>query len=263
MLNLKKKVFFVSDHHFGVTTTDMSSKEREKLFVKFLEKIKPEASEVIFMGDLFDFWFEYKTVIQKGYVRLLGKIAEFVDDGIPVSYFRGNHDIWAFSYLNDEIGMKLYRKPEIRTILGKNFYLAHGDGLGDGDKGYKFLKKVFECKFNQWLFRWVHPDFSTSIAFRWSKRSRYANQAKTKKDEAKHGLTSTEISAKKRLPEFCQSVKDKEKNIDYFVFGHYHAPLQFATPDNTPIFTIGDWIVHFTYGVFDGEKFELKSFINN
>jgi len=133
------------------------------------------------MGDVFDFWFEYKTVVPKGYIRLLGKLAELIDNGIPVHVFKGNHDVWAFDYLTKEAGIILHRDPVERVFGNKTFYLAHGDGLGPGDTGYKFLKKVFELKFNQFLFRWLHPDIGTKMGLYFSRKSRIANVAREQK----------------------------------------------------------------------------------
>jgi len=169
-----KKVYFVSDSHFGVPNHEKSL-ERERLFIRWLDEVKKDASEIYLMGDLFEFWFEYKTVIQKGYVRLLGKLAEISDAGIPVYFFRGNHDVWAFDYFEKELGFIIYPDNLIKEMNGKTFFLGHGDGLGKGDNGYKFLKKVFRNKINQWLFRWLHPDIGTWLGLYWSNKSRVAN----------------------------------------------------------------------------------------
>jgi UDP-2,3-diacylglucosamine hydrolase len=251
----EKKIYFASDQHFGIPDRE-SSAEREKIFIRWLDDISADAEAIYLMGDLFDFWFEYKTVIQRGYVRLFGKLAALVDVGIPVFYFRGNHDIWAFDYLEKEIGLRLHRKELIVNLKGKRFFLAHGDGLGRGDKGYKFIKKVFECRFNQWIFRWLHPDWGTRMGWFWSRRSRYSNDTKEIKNIEKEGVTLTEASMKKRLTDYCKQVL-KTEHIDYFIFGHYHQPIIYDLTPETKIITIGDWIKHFSYGVFDGEKFEL------
>ena len=171
------KLYFASDFHLGIPNHE-SSLIREKKLVKWLDVVSKDATEIFLMGDVLDFWFEYKHVVPKGYVRLLGKIAEITDSGIPVHLFRGNHDIWAFDYLEKELGVRLYRKPLVREFDGKKIYLAHGDGLGPGDYGYKFLKKVFEFKPNQFLFRWLHPDIGASMGLFWSQRSKLANDAK-------------------------------------------------------------------------------------
>ncbi|RLD56640.1 MAG: UDP-2,3-diacylglucosamine diphosphatase, partial [Bacteroidetes bacterium] len=182
-----KKIYFASDFHFGIPDRARSL-EREKIFIKWFDEVKDDASQIFLMGDIFDFWFEYKTVVPKGFVRLLGKLAEITDAGIPVSLFRGNHDVWAFNYMEKELNIKLYREPEVMEFSGKKFYLAHGDGLGPGDHGYKFLKKVFACRFNQWLFRWLHPDLGAKMGLYFSKRSRLANVAKEGKKDVTNNI---------------------------------------------------------------------------
>ena len=172
---MERKIYFASDFHFGIPDTE-SSRKREDLFVKWLETVKADAGEIFLMGDLFDFWFEYKTVVPRGYTRLFGKLAELTDLGIKIHLFRGNHDMWAFDYLREELQIEIHRDPEIRIISGKTFYLAHGDGLGPGDHGYKMIKSVFQCRFNQWLFRWLHPDIGIRLGLFWSRKSRNAVQ---------------------------------------------------------------------------------------
>ncbi len=253
---ITKRVYFFSDAHLGIPDRT-SSLKRERILVKFLDSIKNDALEIYIMGDLFDFWFEYKTAIPKGYVRLLGKLAEITDSGIPIFFFRGNHDIWAFDYLKEELNIKIERKPQIKEILGKRFYLAHGDGLGKGDHGYKFLKKVFELKLNQWLFSWIHPDIGLRMGLFFSRRSRYANEArgnKTKKEKKNNHIAET------RLPSFAKELLLKDGSIDYFVMGHYHVKENIDLGNNSRFIFLGDWISRFSYGEFDGTTFELKSF---
>ena len=231
-----------------------SSLIREKKLVRWLESIEGDATEIFLMGDIFDFWFEYKYVVPKGYVRLLGKIAEITDRGIPVHVFRGNHDIWAFDYLNKELGVKLYRKPQIREFDGKKFFLAHGDGLGPGDKGYKFLKKVFEFKPNQFLFRWLHPDIGARMGLYFSQRSRLAGMAKFKKNPVKVELED------EMLIHYANRKVKENPDIDYFIFGHRHIPTQEKVGDKAELIILGDWIYLFTYGVFENGEMKLKYF---
>lgn len=254
----KKKIYFASDQHFGIPNRALSA-EREAVFIRWLDEIAEDAEALYLMGDLFDFWFEYKTVVQKGYVRLFGKLAQLIDSGIPVYYFRGNHDIWAFDYLETEVGMELHRKAVVTTLKGKQFFLAHGDGLGKGDNGYKFMKKLFEWRFNQWLFKWLHPDWGTRIGWFWSRKSRHSNNLKESKSIEKEGVSLTESLMKERLTDYCKEVLKQEK-IDFFVFGHYHQPIEYALTPEAKIFTLGDWVNHYSYGVFDGETFELKRY---
>ncbi|MCD4698439.1 MAG: UDP-2,3-diacylglucosamine diphosphatase [Bacteroidales bacterium] len=246
-----KKIYFVSDSHFGVPSREKSL-EREKLLIKWLDEIKSTAYEIYIMGDLFEFWYEYKTVVQKGYVRLLGKFAEITDAGIPVYFFRGNHDVWAFDYLADELGFKIYPDTLIKEINGRKFFLGHGDGLGKGDNGYKFLKKVFRNKLNQWLFRWLHPDIGTRMGLYWSDKSRVANE--------NTGLETVNDIGIKRVSGYCKEVLKTQPDIDYFVFGHVHRPEIIELNDKAKYYSIGDWIRYFSYLEFDGKKLEHKYF---
>ncbi len=248
-----KKIYFASDFHFGIPD-HARSLEREKLFIKWLDEVKDDASQIFLMGDIFDFWFEYKTVVPKGFVRLLGKLAEITDAGIPVSLFRGNHDIWAFNYMEKELNIKLYRDPEVMEFSGKKFYLAHGDGLGPGDHGYKFLKKVFACRFNQWLFRWLHPDLGAKMGLFFSKRSRLANVAKEGKKDVTNNIKN------EMLYKYTEEMIKQQPDIDFFIFGHRHLPTQVRMSDSAELVILGDWISNFTYAVFDGEKLELRRY---
>lgn len=253
MTTKRTKIYFASDFHLGVPDHD-SSLEREKKLVRWLDTIKQDASEIFLMGDVFDFWFEYATVIPKGYVRLLGKIAEIADSGIPVHVFRGNHDVWAFNYLNKELGVQLHRDPIIRNFGGKFFFLAHGDGLGPGDTGYKFLKKVFELKFNQFLFKWLHPDLGTRMGLYFSRKSRIANIAREHKNDFKF------VVEEEMLYKFCLQTITKNNEIDYLIFGHRHVPIVYPLNDKAKMVILGDWVTNFTFAVFDGEKLDLQFF---
>lgn len=249
----RRKVYFASDFHLGIPDHD-SSLVREKLLVDFLAGCSQDCKELFLMGDIFDFWFEYKTVIPKGYIRLLGTLAELADKGIPIHLFTGNHDIWAFSYLRDEIGITIHRHPEIMIFNGKTFYLAHGDGLGPGDNGYKFMKKVFSCRFNQWLFRWLHPDIGARIALYFSRKSRIANILKEEKREISPDIRD------EMLYKYCMDYLVTRADIDYFIFGHRHLPTDISLNSKTRMVILGDWLTNFTYACFDGSNLELKIF---
>ncbi len=241
-----KKIYFASDFHLGVPTYEKSL-EREHRIVRWLDSIRNDAEELYLLGDVFDFWFEYKTVVPRGYVRLLGKLAELSDSGIKIHYFTGNHDMWTFDYLEKELNVTIYRAPIERVYNSKTFYIGHGDGLGPGDHGYKFIKKIFASKICQWLFARLHPNFGIGIANYFSKKSRIATGTTDENflGEEKEWLViySKEILAK--------------KHFDYLIFGHRHLPLDIKINDSRYI-NLGDWIQYFTYGVFDGENFELK-----
>ncbi len=227
-----------------------SSRERERLIVSWLDEIKDNCGELFLVGDLFDFWFEYKKAIPKGFVRLQGKIAEFTDEGIPVHVFTGNHDMWMFDYLPQELGIKLYKKPIHREFSGKKFMIGHGDGLGPGDHGYKFIKKVFANPLSQWLFARLHPNLGISMADYWSGKSRRANRAE---DEKFLGEENEWLAI------YCKEYLKKE-HIDYFIFGHRHLPLDIKLDKDSRYVNLGEWMNYQTYAVFDGEKLELKEF---
>jgi UDP-2,3-diacylglucosamine hydrolase len=244
-----KKIYFASDAHFGLSGPD-ESLPRERLFARWLDEIKKDAGEIYLLGDIFDFWFEYKRVVPRGYTRILGKIAEITDNGIPVHFFTGNHDIWTFDYLPRETGMIIHKGPYITEIYGKRFYLAHGDGLDDSDRGFKLLKKVFTSPLLQWMFARLHPNFAIWFGHKWSHTSRYSKELITpyKGDEQEEQT----IFANRML---------EQEHFDYFVFGHRHIPLDLPLKNGSSrCINLGDWLWHFTYGVFDGEKMEVKEF---
>lgn len=245
------KIYFASDFHLGAPDYE-SSLIREKRIVRWLDEIRKDATEIFLVGDVFDFWFEYKRAIPKGFVRLQGKIAEITDSGIPVHVFTGNHDMWIFDYLPKELGVRLYRAPIIREWNGKKFYIGHGDGLGPGDKGYKFLKKVFASSVCQWLFARLHPNFGIWLADLSSKKSRASTGTS---DEVFLGEENEWLAIYSR--EYL-----KKEHIDYFVFGHRHLPLELKVGDNSVYYNTGEWINYNTYLVFDGEACELKKWNN-
>lgn len=244
-----KKIFFLSDFHLGAPDA-ITSLEREKLIVRFLDEIKDEAYTIFIVGDMFDFWYEYKKVVPKGHVRLLGKIASLTDAGIPVHFFVGNHDMWMKTYLQQELNVQVYFEPKEFIFNGKSFFIAHGDGLGPGDHGYKALKKVFRNPVSQWLFGILPPYLGMGLANYSSRKSREATGMVEEKflGEENEWLI---IYAKEIL---------KERKIDYFIFGHRHLPIDFRLSTGSRYINLGDWIRYCTYAVFDGENLELRSY---
>lgn len=248
-MKANKKIYFASDFHLGVPTFE-DSLEREKRIVRWLDEIKKDAQEIYLMGDLFDFWFEYKYTVPKGFVRLLGKVAELVDSGIAIILFTGNHDMWMFDYLPKELGVTIYREPIIRTYNGKKFYLGHGDGLGPGDTGYKFIKRIFANSVCQWLFERLHPNFAIRMANFWSHKSRLSNGSE---DEVFKGEEN------EWLVSYSKDILKKE-HFDYFIFGHRHLPLNITLSEKSKYINLGEWVNYNSYAVFDGEHLELKFF---
>ena len=282
-LKANQKIYFASDFHLGYPDFE-TSLIREKKIVAWLESIKFNAQVIFLVGDIFDFWFEYKNVVPKGFIRLLGKLAELSDSGIEIIIFSGNHDIWMFDYFTKEMGIKVYREAkeymiinnEQRIINGDNsqaerrplttpehqtsnpeqrtFYIVHGDGLGPGDYGYKYLKKIFESKILQWAFSWLHPHIGISLATWWSG---------SRKDEER---IKRELKFKGEGEWLWHFAKEQEaqKNHDYYVFGHRLLLLDLPVGENSRYINLGQWAYddensnHFA--VFDGVNLEVKKY---
>ncbi len=243
------RIYFASDLHLG-TPDAAASKQREALFIRWLNEVAADADEIFLVGDVFDFWHEYETVIPKGYVRLQAKIAALCDAGVKVHWFTGNHDLWMSGYLQQELGAEIHYKPVVKIWNGKKFFIGHGDGLGPGDKGFKRMKKLFTNPLARWAFKWLHPDVGVRVANYFSKKSRYGN-----------GNALEEFKGEERewLIQYCKR-KLQAEHFHYFIFGHRHLPLNIALNEHSTYINLGDWLVYNTYAVFDGEKTELKTF---
>ncbi|MBL4605766.1 MAG: UDP-2,3-diacylglucosamine diphosphatase [Flavobacteriaceae bacterium] len=243
-----KKIYFASDQHLGAPTPE-ASLPREQKFVTWLDTVKEDAEAIFLLGDLFDFWFEYKTVVPKGFVRVLGKLAELRDSGITIYFFVGNHDLWMQDYFEKELNIPVFYAPQEFTLNNKLFLIGHGDGLGPGDKGYKRMKKVFTFPFFKWLFRWLHPDLGVKLG-----------QYMSVKNKLISGDEDAKFLGKENewLVQYCQR-KLTEKHYDYFVFGHRHLPLDISLNEQSNYINLGDWIQYFTYGEYM-KTFKLKEF---
>lgn len=244
-----KKIYFLSDFHLGAPDTQ-TSLQREKRIVQFLDEIKIDAYALFIVGDVFDFWFEYKKVVPKGYVRLLGKLAELSDQGILVHFFVGNHDMWMKNYFQSELNIPVYFQPEDFTFNNKKFHIGHGDGLGPGDQGYKTLKTVFRNPFSQWLFGILPTRTGIGIANYFSRKSR----AMTEDTEEKFLGEENEW-----LIIYCKEILKNHK-YDFFVFGHRHLPIDFRLNKESRYINLGDWIRFDTYAIFNGEEMILHSY---
>jgi UDP-2,3-diacylglucosamine hydrolase len=248
-LESAKKIFFASDFHLGVPT-HAESIAREKRIVAWLESIRHEAQGIYLLGDIFDFWFEYKHAIPRGHIRLLGKLAELRDAGIAVYFFTGNHDMWMFDYFTNELGIPVYREPHVLEVNSKKILIGHGDGLGPGDTFYKLLKKFFASKICQWLFARLHPNVGIGLANFWSRKSRISNN---KREEKFMG------EEKEFLVAYCREV-EANTHHDFYIFGHRHLPLNLPIGESSRYINLGEWVHFDTYAVFDGHTVELKSF---
>ena len=248
----QKKIYFLSDFHLGAPD-HTSSLEREKLIVRFLDEIKNDAAEIFLVGDMFDFWYEYRKVVPKGYLRLLGKLAELSDLGIPLHFFVGNHDMWMKNYFQKELNMPVYYEPKEFERNGMKILIGHGDGLGPGDHGYKRLKKLFRNPVSQWLFGILPPVTGMGLAHYLSRRSRRQTGA------------SEEIflgEEKEWLMIYAREILAK-KEVDFFIFGHRHLPIDYRLNAKSRYINLGDWIRYYTYAVLDGDQLELKSYMHH
>ncbi|SDG95901.1 UDP-2,3-diacylglucosamine diphosphatase [Psychroflexus sediminis] len=242
-----KKIYFSSDNHLGAPTHSQSL-EREKIFISWLDDIKTDAHAIFLLGDLFDFWFEYREVVPKGFVRTLGKLAELRDSGIEIYYFVGNHDLWMKDYFKEELNIPVFHNPQVFEINSKRFFLGHGDGLGPGDTGYKRMKKVFVHPVSKWFFKWLHPDLGVRLARHLSVKNKLISGDEDAKFLGEENEWLAQY-AKRKL---------ETEHYDYFVFGHRHLPMEIQVGEHARYINLGDWIAHYTYGVFDGEEFFLE-----
>ena len=249
-----KKTFFISDAHLGSLATQ-NPREQEKHLCLFLDEIKPQAESLYMLGDIFDFWFEYKNAVPKGYTRLLGKLSELTDAGIAVHFYTGNHDIWCKDYLTKECGVTMHYEPEVVEIEGKTFFLAHGDGLGDRSKSFKLLRGIFHNPFCQWMFRWLHPDLGLSFGLNWTKNSRIKHmQGGTEADPPYMGENNEPLVL------FAKQYIKEKPETDYLIFGHRHIELDLMLTRQNRLLILGDWITQFTYAEFSNGELTLKNF---
>jgi UDP-2,3-diacylglucosamine hydrolase len=246
-LEPNKKIYFISDLHLGAPDYDKSL-VREKNIIRFLESVEHNAQAILLVGDTFDFWFEYQHVVPKYFVRFFAKLIQLKEKGIDIYVFTGNHDLWLNDYLKQEIGAQIFHTKVELHVSNHSFLVAHGDGLGPGDKKYKILKKIFTNPICQWLFRWLHPDIGIKIAQLWSRHS-FTDPS----IEVFHGEDN------EWLIQYCRK-KLAEKHYDYFIMGHRHLPMNIALNEKSAYINLGDWIVNCNYAVFDGNEMKLNKF---
>jgi len=267
---VKKKIYFLSDAHLGtpfykkspkkdstvtalpnkaVRTREPVSHEIERKLCRWLDQVKEDAQAIYLLGDLFDYWFDYKTVVPRGFTRFLGKISELTDSGIEIHFFIGNHDIWLTDYFEIECGMIVHREPLVKDFNGKKFFLAHGDGLGDDSRTFKFLRSLFHNKLCRKLFAGIHPRWTVAFAHSWSQHNRATGE-----------MIEYFGEDKEHLVKFAKQHLTIAPNINFFVFGHRHIMLDLMIPASCRVVILGDWIRYYSYGVFDGENFSLELF---
>ncbi|MCF0198431.1 MAG: UDP-2,3-diacylglucosamine diphosphatase [Bacteroidaceae bacterium] len=244
-------IYFLSDAHLGSRAVP-HARQQERRLVRFLDDIKTKASAVYLLGDMFDFWFEYRTAVPKGCTRFLGKLSELTDRGVEVHFFTGNHDIWCWDYLEQECGVIVHHQPVTVELGGSVFYLAHGDGLGDPDWKFKFLRGIFHSKVCQWLFAKIHPGWGLEFGLRWAAQSR-----------RKHGGGEPPYQGPdgELLVCYARDYLRAHPNVNYFVFGHRHIEVDESLSPDTRVLMLGDWITKFTYAAYDGTHVYLENYV--
>ena len=245
---VQRKSYFISDLHLGADA-ELTSREREALVLRWLDMIAHDCSQLFLVGDTFDYWFEYKNVVPKGYHRLIGRLALMADAGVKITIFAGNHDMWMKDYFATSLGWHVIMDELVIDLDGKRFFIAHGDGLGPGDYKYKVFKKVMRNSICQIIFSWIPPAIGLYIMKSASKTSR-----KLGKDEVLGQIEE------EWLVQYCETLL-KTANYDYMVFGHRHIPIQHTLSNgHSQYVNLGDWLNHFTYGVWDGHNFSIHRF---
>ena len=243
------KAYFASDFHLGVPSYE-ESLAREIKVVRWLTSIEEECDTLFLLGDVFDFWYEYKTVIPKYYTRLLGKLASMTDVGIKIYFFKGNHDMWTFDYLTKEIGLEVINEELAIEIDHTKLYLHHGDALWKGERGYKFIRSIFRSRLAIWLFHRLHPNFGIGLASYLSVSSRKKNSIK---DEIEIPLEQ-EYQYQFAMEHAAQS------DVDYYIFGHRHQPIDVPIGKSARLINLGDWITKYTYAVLENNNVSLHTY---
>ena len=247
-----KPIYFISDAHLGCRAM-AHNRTRERRLVRFLDSIRDKAGAVYMLGDMFDFWYEYRESVPKGYMRFLGKVSELTDAGVEVHFFVGNHDLWCGDYLTKECGCVVHHQPETVELGDKVFFLAHGDGLGDRDPKFQLLRAIFHNRTCQWLFRWLHPDVGINFGMAWAAHSR--------RKHLRLGVEQYKGEDEEPLVLFAKKYLLSHPTVNYFIFGHRHIELDLMLSHTTRLLVLGDWIDNFTFGVFDGEQFWMENYI--
>ena len=245
-----KNIYFLSDAHLGSRAL-RHTRQQERRLVRFLDDIKEKAEAVYLLGDMFDFWFEYRMVVPRGFTRFLGKLSELTDSGVEVHYFAGNHDLWTWDYLVEECGVILHREPMTLSLADKTFYIGHGDGLGDPDPRFRFIRSIFHSPLCQWLFRWLHPDLGMRFGLNWAKHGRRA--------DGEGGDPPYLGEDKEHLVLYAKDYLRSHPDVNYFIFGHRHIELDLMLSDQCRMVILGDWISKYTYAVFDGEHLYMEN----
>lgn len=244
--------YFLSDLHLGAPYFP-DSRATEKHVVNFLDSIKDEVDVLYLVGDILDYWYEYSYVVPRGFVRFFGKLAELSDKGVRIVWYIGNHDIWIFDYLPEELGIEVVDGYSVEELDGHKFFITHGDGIGKLKKSFKILRSLFRNKFCQKLFAGIHPRWTVPFAYNWSRHSRKIEGPSEK--DARRMMNN--------ITEFSEEFLKKHSEIDYFIFGHLHLFEKIELSSGAGIIILGEWISKNSYAKWDGNKLTLHQYKEN
>lgn len=249
-MNNPSKTYFISDLHLGAAYLDRPH-DRERIIADFLDSIADDAREIYLVGDILDYWFEYRNVVPQGHVRFFGALARLADRGIKITWLIGNHDIWMFDYLRNELGIRIIDGSVTTEIDGRHFFISHGDGLGRQQASFRFIRSLFRNRTAQKLFAAIHPRWTVSFAYRWSRSNRNYNPALP---------PSYDGEIKASVENWAESYLKDHPDTDFIILGHHHVMVEKTIAPHTKLVVLGDWIYNYSYAVFDGKNLYLKQF---
>lgn len=244
----RTRTYFLSDLHLGASYLDRPH-ERERMVADFLSGIKDDAARLYLVGDILDYWFEYRTVVPRGYVRFFGALADLADAGVRITWLIGNHDIWMFDYLRDELGIEVIDGPVVTEIDGRRFFICHGDGLGRLPLPFRFIRSMFRNRFCQRLYAAIHPRWTVGFAHRWSAGNRDYDPARPPVFDG---------PMRCNVEDWARNYVADHPDTDFIVLGHHHVMVDERVGDRCRLVILGDWIYNFSYAVFDGKNFSLR-----
>ena len=247
-------VYFISDAHLGCRAIEHQRTQQRRL-TRFLDQIKDKAEAVYMLGDMFDFWFEYRQVVPRGFTRFLGKVSELTDSGVEVHWFVGKHDMWMTDYLECECGVTIHREPCLVEIYGKEFYLSHGHhvDIAPGDWRTRLMFRMFESTFVRRMATLIHPDLFVDFGLNWARHSRMRHMAQ--------GEEPYKGEHDERMVTFAKQYLATHPSVNYFLFGHRHIELDLMLTHECRLLILGEWYSHFTYVSFDGSTLVMNDYI--
>lgn len=258
---MRDKIYFTSDAHLG-SGYHAEPREVERRLVRWLEMIRPTARAVYFLGDMFDYWFEYQTVVPRGYVRFLGQLALMADEGIEIHFFAGNHDVWFADYLSQEFGATIHHRAQVLELMGKRFRLSHGDEeYAETSWSLRLLYRLFRSRVCRLLYSAIHPRWTVGFAMAWSLYSRRQGARRQTYGDIPHAYHNDYFDVEREhLVRYTKSLIAQSPDVDYYLYGHRHIMLDMVLPGQRRVLILGDWLQYNSYAIWDGTHLLLEQF---